>query len=101
MSKDRFDILVTYDVNTETNEGKRRLRKVATACKDYGQRVQLSVFECRVTQAQYERLRDRLLKIIDPKVDNLRLYKLANPRQDHLECYGVNLYVDFDQPLII
>jgi len=52
-----MDILVTYDVNTETRAGQRRLRKVATTCKNYGQRVQLSVFECRVTQAQYEALR--------------------------------------------
>lgn len=101
MSKDRFDILVTYDVNTETADGKRRLRKIATACKDYGQRVQLSVFECRVTNAQHEQLRDRLLKIFNPDVDNLRIYRLVNPREEHVECYGVQSYVDFDEPLII
>jgi CRISPR-associated protein Cas2 len=101
MPASRFDILVTYDVNTEDAKGRRRLRHVATACKDYGQRVQLSVFECRVSQAQYETLRDRLLKIINPKQDSLRLYKLANPREDHVECYGLDAYTDFDDPLII
>jgi CRISPR-associated protein Cas2 len=60
------NILVAYDVNTETKEGRRRLRKVATACKDYGQRVQLSVFECSVDEAQYESLKAKLYKIIDP-----------------------------------
>lgn len=95
-----MDILVTYDVNTETAAGRRRLRKVATACKDYGQRVQLSVFECRVNQAQYEAFRAKLVNIIDPKVDNLRLYRLPAPRDEHLECFGKDKYVDFDEPLI-
>ncbi len=96
-----MDILVTYDVNTETSEGRRRLRKVATVCKDFGQRVQLSVFECRVNQAQYETLRARIVSIIDPKIDSLRLYKLPTPREQHLDYFGVNKYVDFDGPLIL
>jgi len=95
------DILVTYDVNTETSAGRRRLRQVATVCKNYGQRVQLSVFECRVTDAQYEALRAQLLKCIDPKVDNLRLYTLRSPREKHLECFGLDKYTDFDEPLIL
>jgi CRISPR-associated protein Cas2 len=96
-----MDILVTYDVNTETRAGQRRLRKVATICKNYGQRVQLSVFECRVTQAQYEALRDQLVNIIDIKTDNLRLYRLPAPREEHLEQFGIEHYTDFDEPLII
>jgi len=96
-----MDILVTYDVNTETNAGKKRLRKVATVCKNYGQRVQLSVFECRVTPAQYETLRAELIRIMDAKLDNLRLYKLPTPREQYFEQYGVDHYVDFDKPLII
>lgn len=73
-----MDILVTYDVNTETKEGRRRLRKVAEACKDYGQRVQYSVFECRVNQMQYETFQARLLKIINPRTDSIRFYRLPS-----------------------
>jgi CRISPR-associated protein Cas2 len=96
-----MDVLVAYDVNTETKAGQRRLRKVATACKNYGQRVQFSVFECRVTPAQYEALRSTLVSIIDPKLDNLRFYKLAAPREKYFEQFGVDHYRDFDEPLII
>lgn len=96
-----MDILVTYDVNTETSKGRRRLRQVAMTCKNYGQRVQFSVFECRVNDAQYESLRAELTRIIDPKVDSLRLYKLRSPREQNLECYGLDKYIDFDEPLIL
>lgn len=96
-----MDILVTYDVNTETSKGRRRLKQVAQTCKNYGQRVQLSVFECRVNEAQYESLRAELTKIMDPKVDSLRLYKLHSPREQNLECYGLDKYIDFDEPLIL
>lgn len=96
-----MNILVTYDVNTETSAGQRRLRKVATVCKNYGQRVQLSVFECRVDQAQYEMLRAQLLKVIEPKLDSLRLYKLASERSQCLEVFGIDRYTDFDEPLIV
>lgn len=96
-----MNILVTYDVSTETPGGERRLRQVATACKNYGQRVQLSVFECRVNEAQYEAFRTQLLSIMDLRVDNLRIYKLSAPRERCLERYGVDKYVDFDEPLIL
>jgi CRISPR-associated protein Cas2 len=96
-----MDILVTYDVNTETKAGRSRLRKVATICKNYGQRVQLSVFECRVNEAQYESFRSQVLKVIDPKIDSLRFYRLPLPREKHLECFGVDKYIDFDEPLIV
>lgn len=96
-----MDILVTYDVNTETKEGRKRLRRVATICKDYGQRVQLSVFECRVNDAQYEKLRDRLVKAIDPQQDSLRFYRLPSPRREHIECFGIDGYTDFEKPLIL
>lgn len=95
-----MDFLVAYDVNTETREGRRRLRKVATVCKDHGQRVQYSVFECRVTEAQYERLKSRLLDIIEEDEDSLRIYRLRSPREDYLECYGLDSYVSFEDPMI-
>lgn len=96
-----MNILVTYDVNTETPAGKRRLRKVATVCKNYGQRVQFSVFECQINDAQYEAFQAQLVKIIDPKLDNLRFYKLPNPREQHIECYGIDKYVDYNDTLIV
>jgi len=95
-----MDVLVTYDVNTETKEGRRRLRKVATACKDFGQRVQYSVFECRVTEAQFELLRARLLQVINEDADSLRIYHLRAPREEFLECYGQDSYVSYDDPLV-
>ncbi len=95
-----MDVLVTYDVNTETKEGRRRLRKVATACKDFGQRVQYSVFECRVNAAQLESLRDRLLKTIHEGEDSLRIYRLHPPREKNIESYGQDSYVSYEDPLI-
>jgi CRISPR-associated protein Cas2 len=94
------DVLVTYDVNTETKAGRRRLRQVATTCKDYGQRVQFSVFECRVNQAQLESLRARLLGIINKDEDSLRIYRLHPPREKNIESYGLDSYVSFEDPLV-
>jgi CRISPR-associated protein Cas2 len=71
-------VLVTYDVSTETAAGRRRLRRVASACKDFGQRVQLSVFECDVDPAQWVRLKARLAAEIDPAVDSLCFYYLGS-----------------------
>lgn len=95
-----MDVLVTYDVSTETKAGRRRLRKVATTCKDFGQRVQYSVFECQVNDAQHESLRAQLLKIINPEEDSLRIYRLRSPREEYLECYGLDSYISYDDPLV-
>jgi CRISPR-associated protein Cas2 len=95
-----MDILVSYDVNTETKAGRNRLRKVAIVCKNYGQRVQFSVFECRVNQAQYEVFRAELVKVIDKKTDSIRFYRLLAPRENSVEAFGVDKYVDFDEPLV-
>jgi CRISPR-associated protein Cas2 len=95
-----MDILVSYDVNTETKAGRNRLRKVAIVCKNYGQRVQFSVFECRVNQAQYEVFRAELVKIIDKQTDSIRFYRLLAPRENSVEAFGVDKYVDFDEPLV-
>ena len=95
------NILITYDVNTETKEGRRRLRHVAISCKNYGQRVQFSVFECTVNDFQYEELKSKLQKIIDPKLDSIRIYNLSSSRELCLECFGIDKYVSFDDPLIV
>ncbi len=71
-------MLVTYDVCTTTPEGARRLRKVARACMNYGTRVQMSVFECRLTPAQRVMLESELKQIIDEESDSLRIYDLGN-----------------------
>lgn len=97
----RIDILVSYDVNTLTKEGRKRLRKVAKACEGSGQRVQFSVFECSVNEIDLERFRDKLLRIIDIVEDSLRIYRLRGKRDDYLECYGRDAYVDFEAPLIV
>ena len=94
-------ILVTYDVSTETSAGRRRLRRVAKVCQDYGQRVQKSVFECKVDKTAYELLEKCLLDEIDVKEDNLRLYRLIEPLEDHIKEFGRFRAVDFDGPLVV
>lgn len=94
-------IIVTYDVSTETKEGRRRLRRVAKICESTGQRVQKSVFECKVSLMQYEDLERRLLAEIDEKEDNLRLYRLTEPVDLHVKEYGKFKAIDFDGSLIV
>ena len=94
-------IIVTYDVSTETRAGRKRLRRVAKVCESIGQRVQKSVFECRVNLMQYEELERRLLAEIDDKEDNLRLYRLTEPVDLHVKEYGNFRAVNFDAPLIV
>lgn len=94
-------IIVAYDVSTETKEGRRRLRRVAKVCESIGQRVQNSVFECRVNQMQYEELERNLLAEIDDKQDNLRLYRLTEPVELHIKEHGHFRAVDFEGPLVI
>lgn len=96
-----MEILVSYDVNTETQAGRNRLRKVATICKNYGQRVQFSVFECRVNEMQYEQFRSQLVSVIDKQTDSIRFYRLLSPREKAVESFGVDKYIDFDEPLIL
>lgn len=81
-------ILVTYDVNTETSAGRRRLHKVAKTCVDYGQRVQNSVFECLMDAAQYAIFKAQLTALIDPELDSLRFYQLGNRYQSKVEHIG-------------
>ena len=94
-------ILVTYDVSTESSAGRKRLRKVAQTCKDFGQRVQKSVFECAVNEIQYEEVIRRLLNIIKEEEDSLRVYRLTEPAEKHVHAYGIDTAVDFNEPLIL
>jgi len=94
-------ILVSYDVRTENAAGRRRLRRVARICVNHGQRVQKSVFECRVDQAQYETLERALLAEIDLNEDNLRFYRLTEPLEQHVKEFGVFRATDFEKDSLI
>ena len=94
-------VLVTYDVNTETAQGRSRLTHVAKICKKWGQRVQNSCFECDVDQAQYVLLKASLLKEIDEKTDSLRFYNLGNRYDSRIEQYGCKESYDPEDNLIL
>ena len=94
-------VLITYDVSTVTPEGEKRLRRVARACVDHGQRVQKSVFECVLTPPQLEALRDRLLAEIDPAADSLSIYRLPEAIGTAREVYGVFKDIDYTGPLVL
>ena len=96
-----MNVLVTYDVSTTSAEGRRRLRRVAQACKDFGQRVQFSVFECVVGEKELFLLRHRLLEEIDREEDSLRIYRLAANLVEGVECYGQQRTIDFEGPLVV
>ena len=81
-------VLITYDVNTETPAGRKRLRKVAKRCVDHGQRVQNSVFECLLDTAQCRSLQNKLCKIMDPERDSLRFYYLGKKYENKIEHFG-------------
>ncbi|NLJ30518.1 MAG: CRISPR-associated endonuclease Cas2 [Clostridiales bacterium] len=94
-------VLITYDVNTETAAGKKRLRQVAKVCVNYGQRVQNSVFECVMDSALCCTVKHRLEKIIDPEKDSLRFYYLGNNYHSKVEHFGAKPSFDVTDPLIL
>ncbi|WP_428031648.1 CRISPR-associated endonuclease Cas2 [Ancylobacter sp.] len=93
-------MLVAYDVRTETAAGRRRLRRVARACLDYGQRVQNSVFECEVDPSQWVTLRARLINEIDEATDSLRFYRLGAEGRSRVEHVGAKPTLDLEGPLL-
>lgn len=93
-------MLVTYDVNTQDPAGRRRLRRVAKACRDLGQRVQNSVFECEVDPAQWTVLRARLLEEVDLEKDSLRFYRLGADGKRRIEHVGAKPTTDLEGPLL-
>lgn len=94
-------VLVTYDVNTTEEGGRKRLRRVAKACEDYGQRVQFSVFEIEIDPAQWTRLKARLEGAIDPRHDSLRYYFLGANWTRRVEHVGAKPATDLNGPLIL
>lgn len=93
-------ILVTYDVSTVSSGGDARLRRVAKACRDLGQRVQYSVFEIEVEPAQWVQLRQRLCDLIDPALDSLRFYQLGANWESRVEHLGAKPSLDLKGPLV-
>ena len=94
-------VLITYDVNTQTAAGRKRLRKVAKECTNYGQRVQNSVFECQMDATKCRQVKNILENIIDKDVDSLRFYYLGNKYQTKIEHVGVDRGTAADQVLIM
>ncbi len=87
-------VLITYDVNTESAAGRKRLRLVAKQCVNYGQRVQNSVFECNLDAAQYVEVKRKLESLIDKEVDSLRFYNLGNAYHNRIEHMGAKAGYD-------
>ena len=94
-------LIVAYDVATDTSAGRRRLRRVAKACERVGQRVQKSVFECKVDDLRYEALERELLAEIDLAHDNLRFYRITEPISLRVREYGKFRATDFEAPLVV
>lgn len=94
-------VLIAYDVNTETDSGKKRLRQIAKQCVNYGQRVQNSVFECLVDPVQFSQLRNKLEKIADPATDSLRYYFLGSKWENRIEHFGAKSAYDPEGILIM
>ena len=94
-------ILVTYDVNTEDEKGKTRLRKVAKLCVKHGQRVQNSVFECILIEAQYVLLKHQLCEIIDADKDSLRFYNLGYKYKNKTEHFGAKASYEAEGLLLL
>lgn len=93
-------VLITYDVKTQDTAGKRRLRRVAKACQDFGQRVQNSVFECEVNPAQWAGLKAALIREIVPEKDSLRFYQIGAAGKRRVEHVGAKPALDLDGPLL-
>jgi len=96
-----MELLVAYDISTETADGELRLRKVAKVCEAYGQRVQKSVFECLVNEVQFELLKRDLLAAIDERRDSVRVYRLREPHRRHMWVGGRRLRYDIHDVLVV
>ncbi len=94
-------VLITYDVNTETADGRKRLRKVAKQCQNYGQRVQNSVFECLIDPALLAQLQHRLEEIIDEEKDSIRYYYMGNNWKNQVKHVGAKKSIDLEGTLLV
>ncbi len=94
-------VLITYDVNTQTPAGRRRLQKVAKQCLNYGQRVQNSVFECQLDATKYRQVKAILEKIIDKEADSLRFYNIGDRYKNKVEHMGIKPSFDVTETLLL
>lgn len=94
-------VLVSYDVSTTSEGGKKRLRQISKCCLDYGQRVQNSVFECSVDPAQWTKLRDKLIKLMDEEEDSLRFYFLGKNWEKRVEHIGAKPTINIEKDTLI
>lgn len=95
-----MNILITYDISTETSAGTKRLRKIAQLCLNSGQRVQKSVFECEVSELQYERIIHDLKLAMNPREDSIRVYRLRDFRAQSVVHMGRNAPMNLSDPLL-
>ncbi|CCK60663.1 CRISPR-associated endonuclease Cas2 [Mycobacterium canetti] len=96
-----MEILVVYDISTVSSDGERRLREVAKVCEGYGQRVQKSVFECRLEQREIRLLIHDIEKVIDRAADRVAIYRLREPYQRHVVALGRGPEVDWRSPIVL
>ena len=94
-------VLITYDVSVVSDDGKKRLRRIAKTCLDYGMRVQNSVFECDVNPAQFEFLKSKLLSVFDESEDSLRFYQLGKHGRNRVEHFGAKPATDVAKDALI
>ncbi len=94
-------ILITYDVNTSTAQGRKRLRKVSKECVNYGQRVQNSVYECEIDNAKWLKVKHILLSIIDEENDSIRFYYFGDRKKSRVEHYGTKPSLDVTEPIVL
>jgi CRISPR-associated protein Cas2 len=94
-------MLISYDVNTIDSEGRKRLRKIAKECVNYGQRVQKSLFECLVTPLQYRQLKHKLESIAHPRYDSIRYYRLGSEWKKRVEMFGGKILYDPEGEIIV
>lgn len=94
-------MIITYDVSTKDTDGKKRLRRVAKECMNYGQRVQNSVFECAIDASQALLLKEKLLELIDMEKDSIRMYNLGNKYRARVEHYGIKTSYDVEDIITV
>ncbi|MCK8824003.1 CRISPR-associated endonuclease Cas2 [Fuchsiella alkaliacetigena] len=93
--------VLTYDVCTEDKAGRRRLRKIAKACENYGQRVQKSVFEFQLDKKKYFLLKKEIMKIMNKKEDSIRIYRIVEPKEQYVEEYGNFEAIDYENDTLM
>lgn len=96
-----MNLLVVYDISTETRQGEKRLRRVAKVCENYGQRVQHSVFECRLDELTFAELVKKLSEIVHPTEDNVRVYRVNDLSRGRVVNLGKDIGMDYSEPMIL